>query len=81
MKTAILLLFVVLLLTFGSYCLFFARNVQSYALRMIPAAPSFRSRWLKPFIESGSYLVNVRSVGVIAYIMATLLLLVIFRAK
>ncbi len=68
MKLLLSILCLLLLLAMGSYCLFLPRRVQSLATRMVSTGVTSKSRWLKAFVQSNSYIINVRFVGVLAYI-------------
>ncbi len=79
MKLFLLIAYLLVLLTAGTCCLFFPRNVQSLAVRMIGVGLTSKSQWLKDFVQSSSYIVNVRAVGVLAYIMVVLVAFVIYK--
>lgn len=79
MKLFLDIAFLLVLLTAGSYFLFFPQNVQSLAMRMVDVGLTSNSQWLKAFVQSNSYIVNVRAVGVLAYIMAILVAYVIYK--
>jgi hypothetical protein len=64
--------YLVVLLALGSWCLFSAKNVQAYASRFVSPA-------LKAYIESNTYLVGVRIGGLVAYAMAVLLAVALYR--
>jgi hypothetical protein len=69
----LLVVFVLALYALSIWCLVFPRAVQSYARRSATSGITGRLRFLRRYMESPSYLTNVRAVGVIALLMAALL--------
>ena len=79
LKLLLQIVFLCFLIIIGSYLLFFANSVQSYALRAIEIGVSSRSQWLREFVQSSSYIAVVRAVGIITYLMAVVLIFALFR--
>ena len=63
-----LFLFVLALACIGVVCLFFADHVQRWVIKSDEQGPSIRA--VTTFVRSPSYLIAVRAVGVIAFLMA-----------
>lgn len=74
MKLTSLIVFVVFLLVLGTYCLFSPRKIQILALRMAESGFTFRSGWITDFLRSSAYVLSLRLVGLITYIMAAILI-------
>ncbi len=68
----LLVAFLLLLVAVGTYFLFFPDSVRSYASRVVEMGPTSKSQWLRNFVQSDRYVVNVRAVGIIACIMAAI---------
>jgi len=73
----LLILFVLAMLALGTVCTFFPQSVQSIAERAVEAGPV--PGVVKAFVRSNRYLWNVRTVGILAFIAALLLLIAGFR--
>jgi hypothetical protein len=73
MKTLLLVAFLVFLLAFGSCCLFFPRYVQAFASRAVNMGVTAKCSALKAYVESNSYLVSVRAIGVLTFAMCVIL--------
>ena len=73
MKMLLMIAYIVFLLALGSYCLFFPRSVQAWASKTVTMGVTAKISALKAFIESDSYLVTVRAVGLVAWMGALLL--------
>jgi hypothetical protein len=71
--TLLLLLFILWLYVLGFGCLMFPRAVQVFALKAIARGATARSTRLRTFIQSQSYLTNVRAVGALSMLAAALL--------
>ena len=69
-----LFLFVLILGCIGVACLFFAAQVQRWAIKSVEQGPTGRIHALMGFVRSSSYPIAVRAVGIIALLMAGLLL-------
>jgi hypothetical protein len=80
-ETRLLIVFLLVLLAVGTFCLFFPRNVQALAVKAIESGPTSRIRALRAFVQSASYLVNLRVVGIGAYAICLLLMLAVFKAS
>ena len=74
MRTLGLLLFVLVLGCIGVACLFFAAQVQRWAIKSVEQGPTGRVHALKGFVRSSTYPIAVRAVGIIAILMAGFLL-------
>ena len=74
MRIAGLLAFVVMLSSIGIACLFFSREIQSFAVRWADRGINSRLPLVKRFTQSASYLISVKAVGVIAILCAIFLL-------
>ncbi len=74
-----LLLFVLVMYSLGIACLFFARGVQSYAVKAVATGVTRRSEALKSFVRSREYLVSVRAVGVVALLAGVFLTFAMLR--
>ena len=61
-----LIAFMLILLATGVVCLFFSAAVQRIAVRLVGYGLSSQIGPLKKFVSSPSYLISVKSVGVIA---------------
>lgn len=72
MSAIVLFLFVLALGCIGVVCLFFADHVQRWVIKSEEQRPSIRV--VASFIRSPSYLISVRAVGVIAFLMGGFLL-------
>jgi hypothetical protein len=79
METLLLVAFLVFLLPLGSYCLFFPKSVQALASRAVSVGVMAKSSALRAYIESNSYLVSVRGIGLVAYAMCALLAVGLYR--
>ena len=79
MKTLLLIAFLLLLLIFGSYCLFFPKNVQAMASRAVATGITSKISPLIRFVQSNGYVISVRAVGIIAYVLAVLLAIALYR--
>lgn len=73
--------FMLILLFGGTICLFRPREVQSIAQRIIPRGPTRRSEVLRTFIQSRAYTINLRAVGLLAYLIAVILLYALYTHK
>ena len=73
----LLILFVLAMLALGTVCTFFPQSVQSIAERAVEVGPV--PGVVKAFVRSNRYLWNVRTVGILAFIAALLLLIAGFR--
>ncbi len=73
MKTFLLVVFCLFLLTLGSSCLFFPKSLQIFASRAVGMGITSKISVLKAYIESDSYLVSLRIIGLVAYAMCTVL--------
>ena len=80
-KTVLLLLFLLVLFLAGTVCLFFPRLVQRTASKAVATGATSNIPMLKAYVRSGKYLVNVRVVGVGAYVMFAGLLFAILRSR
>ena len=80
MRTAGLLAFVVMLGSLGIACLFFTGGVQGFALRWIERGVTSRIHVARSFMQSASYLVSIKAVGVIALLCAAFLLWAFIRS-
>ena len=69
-----ILAYAAFLLVLATFCLLFPRRVQALAIAIQDRGWGTKMKWANKFIRSGSYLWNVRFVGVIALLMASLLL-------
>ncbi len=67
------IVFVLALYALSIWCLVFPRAVQSYARRAATSGITGRLGFLRSYIESKTYLTNVRAVGAIALLMAAFL--------
>lgn len=79
MRTAGLLAFIITLGSVGIACLFFTRGVQGLALRWIERGVTSRILVARSFMQSASYLVSIKAVGVIALLCAAFLLWAFIR--
>lgn len=73
MKTVSLVAFILFLFLVGAVCIAFTAKIQSYAERRVGIGNATADATLKRFVQSKAYLVNVRLVGVGAWLMAALL--------
>jgi hypothetical protein len=71
--TPLLIVYLVLLLALGSYCLFFPRSVQALASKAVGMGVTGRISALKAYVESNGYRTMVQAVGLVAYAMCVLL--------
>ena len=78
MRIILLTGFIVILLAFGTYCVFFPRSVQEIAAKVVSSGITAKSSILRSYILSNNYIWSVRAGGLIAYIMATLLVVVLY---
>lgn len=81
MKLLLFIMFLLVLLTIGTSCAFFPRNVQTLASKVITIGPTSKSRLLLTFVQSDSYIVNVRVVGVGALLMFSLLVFAFYSSS
>lgn len=79
MRGLLQLAYVVLLAALGTACVFFPRGVQAYAVRAAGMGITGRSAWLRAYLESSNYLLGVRAVGIVAYLMAAVLAVALLR--
>lgn len=79
MKTLLLITFIVFLLIFGSYCLFFPKSVQAIASRAVATGITAKISTLGRYVQSDGYVISVRAVGLIAYVLAVLLAIALYR--
>jgi len=68
-----LLAYCVALFLLGSYCVFWPKSVQTYAIKAVAMEVTANCRALRGFIASERYLLVVRAVGLTAYLMFLLL--------
>jgi hypothetical protein len=68
-KWLLIILFLLMLLAIGICCLFFPRKIQSMALEATTMGPTSNSRVLRGFIGSSGYILSLRVIGTIAFIM------------
>ncbi len=73
------LAYVVVLAALGTAFVFFPRGVQAYAVRAAGMGVTGRSAWLRDYLESSSYVLSVRAVGLVAYLMASVLAVALWR--
>ena len=78
-KLFLLISYMLFLIFIGSYCIFFPKNVQSFAIKAIEYGVTAKSPILKTYIQSDKYLINVRFIGVVAYIMFGLLAFMLYK--
>ena len=69
------LLFALSMLSLGLLCVSSPRFVQRLASKAVASNVWKTGGWVKRFVDSDAYLVNVRAVGVTALLMAALVLL------
>ena len=81
MKALLFTMFLLALLTIGISCVFFPGTIQALASKVITSGPTWKSRSLLTFVQSDSYIVNVRAVGVGALLMFTLLVFASYRSS
>ncbi|MHB8255023.1 MAG: hypothetical protein ACYDEV_15335 [Acidiferrobacter sp.] len=79
MKNLLLVAFIVFLLIFGSYCLFFPKSVQAIALRAAATGITAKISTLSRYIQSDGYVISVRAVGLITYVLVVLLAIALYR--
>jgi hypothetical protein len=79
MRTLLMIAFLIVLLAFGSCCLFFPRSVQAYESKGVSMGITGKSSALKAYIESNTYLLSVRVTGLIAYAMGLVLAVALYR--
>ncbi len=79
MRGLLQLAYVVVLAALGTAFVFFPRGVQAYAVRAATMGFIGRSAWLRAYLESSNYLLSVRAVGFVAYLMAAVLAVALFR--
>ena len=65
--------FLLLLFSLGVACVFFPKVIQSAAVRAVDTGITSRSHALTAFVESSTYLIVVRIVGLIALLAAVFL--------
>ena len=80
MKTALLVAYVLFLVGFGTYCLFLPGSVQARAIRAVDTGLTARIPMLRRHVASKGYLISVRIVGIVAYVMAIVLAVGFYRA-
>lgn len=79
MKTIGLSLFILLLFLLGIVCLLFPEKIQTFANKSVNQGFTAHNDALKNFVQSSSYLINVRVVGAIALICSLFLLWVFIK--
>ena len=73
MKLFVLLAMITVLPIFGTICLFFPKNIQEWAIRSSERGLAPKWTILSNFFRSKAYLLNVRFVGALAFIMFILI--------
>jgi hypothetical protein len=81
MKPILSIGFFLLLLAFGSYCLFFPKSVQAIAVKAISIGVTSKNSALKTYVGSNGYMFSVRAIGVIAYMIGILLVVALYRGE
>jgi hypothetical protein len=81
MKPILLIGFLLLLLAFGSYCVFFPKSVQAIAVKAISIGVTSKSSALKSYVGSNDYIFSVRAIGIIAYMIGVLLVVALYRGE
>jgi hypothetical protein len=81
MKLLLMIVFLVVLLVLGSWCLFYPRVIQAAAARAVQQGLTSRLTFLRNYIESPQYLYVVMTVGIGSYLMVALLCLALYRAR
>jgi hypothetical protein len=79
MKILMPILFLSILLFIGSYCLFFPKKFQAFALRSVSKGITAGSEKLRAYIESDTYLIFVRVMGLFAYSICALMVIAFYR--
>src|ERR1700730_17254089 len=74
MRTLLMIAFLIVLLAFGSCCLFFPRSVQAYESKGVSMGITGKCSAL-----SNTYLISVRVTGLIAYAMGLVLAVALYR--
>lgn len=74
-KLILLTVFLFILLGVGVLCLFFPYQIRLMAIRIFEIGPTSKIDIIKEFLQSSSYLMNIRCVGVGALAMFSLLIL------
>jgi hypothetical protein len=74
MKTAGLFIYIVMLASIGIACLFFSREIQGLAIKWINRGITSKIPIAKRFVQSDSYLVHLKVVGVVTILAAVFLL-------
>jgi hypothetical protein len=79
MNSPQLIVFLMFLLAFGSYCHFFPKSVQEFAAKVVNAGVFGTSSALQSFVRSSGYTFGVRAIGLIAYVIVALLAVALYR--
>jgi hypothetical protein len=80
-KILLTIVYLVLLLALGSVCLFFPKRVQAYAIGATSIGITSRSPRLKTFIASKWYVADVRTVGLLTYVIGAVLAIAVYRGS
>jgi hypothetical protein len=74
-------LFLLAMFALGIGCVFFPRDVQLLAVKAVGMGMTSRHQALMAFVQSRSYLISVRAVGVIALLVALFLAFASFKGS
>jgi len=79
MKTIGLFIFIIAMYLLGVICLLFPRRIQSLVLKQASWGITGKATFLKVFIQSDSYLISVKAVGIGSLVLASFLLFVVIK--
>jgi hypothetical protein len=79
-KTVLMIVYMLLLWTIGSYCVFRPRNVQAFSLKAHEKGHTPSGAYFRKYLQSNGYVFSIRCVGLGAYLMAGLLAVALFRS-